>query len=159
MAVLMENHPGALSRLVGLFSQRGFNIETLCVSPTEIPEVSRLTLSTSGEELVLGQIQKQLNKLIEVIKVQDITRGEHIEREFMLTKVRPSQRRRAEVTALCNAFNGDIVDVFEGGYIVEMTGSADLLDAFLHQLREDEILEVARTGICALSKGTRVLKI
>lgn len=159
LSVLIENRTGALSRLVGLFSQRGYNIETLSVAPTSIPGVSRLTLSTAGDEKVLEQIKKHLNKLIDVIKLKDITESEHLERELMLIKLRPSPRRRDEVMHLCDSFQGRVVDTFAGGYTIQLTGTEAKLSAFAELLREDEIMEMVRTGICAMARGSRALEI
>lgn len=159
LSVLMENRPGALSRLVGLFSQRGYNIESLCVAPTEDETVSRLTLLTGGEKRVLEQIKKHLNKLVEVIKVQDLTDTAHVERELMLLKLHLSAARMTEMKIACDTFRCQIVDIFDGGYIVQVSGDNDKLNAFLRLWRDGEIQETSRTGLCGLARGDAALKI
>ena len=160
LSVLMENRSGALSRLVGLFSQRGYNIKSLCVAPTADPGVSRLTLATSGEDRALEQIKKHLNKLIDVIKLHDLTESPSLDRELMLVKLHPAPRRRAEVSELCQNFSAQVVDVGQDGYYtVQLVGAVDRLDAFIGLLREDEVVEIVRSGICALSRGRRALEL
>lgn len=159
LSVLMENQPGALSRLVGLFSQRGYNIETLCVAPTENPTVSRLTLRTQGDRRVLEQIKKQLNKLVDIIKVQNLSDAAHIERELMLLKLRIAPSRVLDMKIAIDTFRCQIVDNFDGGYIIQIIGDTDKLDAFVRLWREDEILEVSRTGLCGLVRGKDALGI
>ena len=157
ISVLMENEPGALSRVVGLFSQRGYNIETLTVAPTEDESLSRLTLTTIGDDNKIEQITKHLNRLIEVVKLVDLTEGEHIERELMFVKVKASGAQRAEIKRCTAIFRGQVVDVGASVYTVQIIGSSDKLDAFLAAVGDAVILEVVRTGVCGLSRGEKVL--
>ena len=132
ISILMENEPGALSRVVGLFSQRGYNIETLTVAPTEDDTLSRLTMTTTGDDKKIEQITKHLNKLIEVVKLVDLTEGAHIEREIMLMKVKATGAQRAEVKRTVDIFRGQIVDVTSTVYTVQLTGTTDKLEAFIN---------------------------
>jgi acetolactate synthase-1/3 small subunit len=157
ISVLMENEPGALSRLVGLFSQRGYNIDSLTVAPTDDPTLSRLTLTTFGDEQKIEQVTKQLNKLVEVVKVVDLTEGGHIERELMLVKVKATGAARAEIKRTADIFRGQIVDVTPSIYTIQLTGTSDKLDAFILALSENAILEVVRTGVCGIARGEKVL--
>lgn len=157
ISVLMENEPGALSRVVGLFSQRGYNIESLTVAPTEDSSLSRLTLTTIGDDRIIEQITKHLNRLIEVVKLVDLTEGDHIERELMLVKVKASGAQRAEIKRCTDIFRGQIVDVGPTVYTIELTGTSDKLDAFLQAVGDASILEVVRTGVCGLARGEKVL--
>jgi acetolactate synthase-1/3 small subunit len=157
LSILMENEAGALSRVVGLFAQRNYNIETLTVAPTEDATLSRLTLSTIANDKQIEQITKQLNKLIDVVKLVELTEGEHIERELMLIKLRATGAQRAEVTRTSDIFRGQIVDVTSATYTVQLTGNAEKLDAFLNAMSETTVLEVVRTGISGLSRGEKVL--
>jgi acetolactate synthase-1/3 small subunit len=159
ISVLMENEPGALSRLVGLFSQRGYNIESLTVAATDDPTLSRLTLTTEGDEQKIEQVTKQLNKLIEVVKVVDLTEGAHIERELMLIKVKATGAQRAEIKRTADIFRGQIVDVTPSVYTIQLTGASDKLDAFIQALSETAILEVVRTGVSGIARGEKVLSI
>lgn len=159
IAVLLENEAGALSRVVGLFAQRNYNIETLTVAPTEDPTLSRLTLTTLGDDRKIEQITKHLNKLIEVIKVVDLTEGEHIERELMLVKVKAVGAQRAEVKRTADIFRGQVVDVTGSTYTVQVTGTSGKLDAFLHAVGELSILEVVRSGVSGLSRGEKVVSL
>lgn len=159
ISVLMENEAGALSRLVGLFSQRGYNIESLTVAPTDDPTLSRLTLTTNGDEHKIEQVTKQLNKLIEVVKVVDLTEGAHIERELMLIKVKATGAARAEIKRTADIFRGQIVDVTPNVYTIQLTGTTDKLDAFIQALSDNAILEVVRTGVCGIARGEKVLSI
>lgn len=159
ISVLMENEPGALSRLVGLFSQRGYNIESLTVAPTDDATLSRLTLTTSGDEQKIEQVTKQLNKLIEVVKVVDLTEGAHIERELLLVKVKATGAARAELKRTADIFRGQIVDVTPTVYTIQLAGTSDKLDAFIEALAETSILEVVRTGVCGIARGEKVLSI
>lgn len=159
LSVLMENEPGALSRVVGLFAQRGYNIDSLTVAPTEDQSLSRLTLTTHGNEKIIEQITKQLNKLIDVVKVIDLTEGGHIERELMLLKIKAGGAQRAEVKRTVDIFRGQIVDVSPGGYTVQITGNSSKLDAFIAALPEGDIVEVARTGVSGLSRGEKSLRL
>lgn len=159
ISVLMENEPGALSRVVGLFSQRGYNIESLTVAPTQDSSLSRLTLTTLGEEQVIEQIIKHLNRLVEVVKLVDLTEGDHIERELMLIKVKASGAQRAEIKRCTDIFRGQIVDVGPTVYTIQLAGTSDKLDAFLAAVGDVNILEVVRTGVCGLSRGEKVLSL
>ncbi len=159
LSLLMENEPGALSRVVGLFSQRGYNIETLSVAPTDDPSLSRLTLTTSGDERIIEQITKQLNKLIDVIKVTDLTEGAHIERELMLIKVKATGDQRSEVKRCVDIFRGTIVDVMPDTYVIQLAGQSSKLDAFIEAMGETGILEVARTGAAGIARGGKALKL
>lgn len=160
LSVLLENEPGALSRIVGLFSQRGYNIESLTVAPTDDETLSRLTVITGGDDKVIEQITKQVNKLVDVLKIQDITEGEHIERELMLLKVKvDSHQTRAEMKGLCDIFRAQIVDVSPTTYVAQIVGTSVKLDAFIEAVRsEAEIIEVSRTGVTGLSRGERSLR-
>tara|TARA_R110002072_G_scaffold14259_3_gene59203 strand:- start:3965 stop:4456 length:492 start_codon:yes stop_codon:yes gene_type:complete len=157
LSILMENEAGALSRVVGLFAQRNYNIETLTVAPTEDATLSRLTLSTIANDKQIEQITKQLNKLIDVVKLVELTEGEHIERELMLIKLRATGAQRAEVKRTSDIFRGQIVDVTGATYTVQLTGTAEKLDAFLNAMSETTVMEVVRSGISGLSRGEKVL--
>lgn len=159
ISVLVENAPGALSRVVGLFSQRGYNIESLTVAPTEDATLSRLTLTTLGDDHKIEQITKHLNKLIDVVKLVDLTEGSHIERELMLIKVKASGAQRAEVKRCVDIFRGQIVDVTSTLYTIQITGASDKLDAFLQAVGDASIIEVVRTGVCGISRGEKVLSL
>ena len=159
ISVLLENESGALSRVVGLFSQRGYNIETLTVAPTDDPTLSRMTIVTLGDERVIEQITKQLHKLVDVLKVSDITDGSHVEREIMLVKSRANPPdSRNEVLRLVDIFRGQIVDVTAELYTVQLVGTSDKLDAFITTLKTaTEIVEVVRSGVCGIARGERAL--
>ena len=159
ISVLMENEPGALSRVVGLFSQRGYNIESLTVAPTEDSTLSRLTVTTIGDDTVIEQITKQLNKLIDVVKLVDLTEGEHLERELILIKIKANGAQRAEVKRTCDIFRGQIVDVTPAMYTVQLTGTSDKLDAFIDAIGASAILEVVRSGVSGIARGERVLSV
>ncbi|UUM30994.1 acetolactate synthase small subunit [Vibrio japonicus] len=159
ISLLMENQPGALSRVVGLFSQRGYNIESLTVSPTDDATLSRLNLTTISDNMQLEQIQKQLNKLIDILKVQEVTEYEHIERELMMVKVKASGFARAEVKRTADIFRGQIVDVTASLYTVQLAGTSEKLDAFIQAISEvTEVIEVARSGVVGIARGERALK-
>ncbi len=160
ISILMENEAGALSRVAGLFSARGYNIESLTVAPTEDASLSRMTIVTTGTEAIIEQITKQLNKLIDVVKLADISEGGHIERELMLIKLRASSNTlREEIKRMADIFNGRILDVTEGTYTVELTGSGEKLDAFIGALDHSTILETVRSGATGISRGERALQI
>ncbi|NNM50657.1 MAG: acetolactate synthase small subunit [Pseudomonadales bacterium] len=159
ISILLENEAGALSRVVGLFSQRNYNIESLTVAPTDDPTLSRLTLTTVGDEQRIEQITKQLNKLVEVVKVVDLTEGAHIERELMLIKVKATGALRAEIKRTCDIFRGQIVDVTPSVYTLQLAGKSDKLDAFIEALSETVILEVVRTGVSGIARGEKVLSV
>jgi len=153
ISILMENEAGALSRVAGLFSARGYNIESLTVSPTEDKTLSRMTLVTWGNNEIIEQITKQLNKLIEVVKLIDLAEGKHIERELMMIKLKAEGDQREEVKRLVDIFRGKIIDVSDNSYVVEMTGATGKLDAFVDTVAKDLIVEVVRTGPSAISRG------
>ena len=159
ISVLLENAPGALSRVVGLFSHRGYNIESLTVAPTEDPTLSRLTLTTLGDDHKIEQITKHLNKLIDVVKLVDLTEGAHIERELMLIKVKASGAQRAEVKRCVDIFRGQIIDVTSSLYTIQITGASDKLDAFLQAVGDASIIEVVRSGVSGISRGEKVLSL
>jgi len=157
ISILIENEAGALSRVVGLFSQRNYNIETLTVAPTDDDTLSRLTLTTSGPDNTIEQITKQLNKLIEVVKLVDLTEGAHIERELMLIKVKATGAQRAEIKRTVDIFRGQIVDVGGAVYTIQLTGTSEKLDAFVDAISEGMILEVVRTGVSGIARGEKIL--
>lgn len=160
ISLLMENEAGALSRVAGLFSARGYNIESLTVAPTEDPSLSRMTIVTRGSEEIIEQITKQLNKLIDVVKLADITEGRHLERELMLIKVRADNpARREEVKRLSDIFRGRILDVSEDTYVIELTGTGSKLDAFIDALGAGVILETVRSGTTGIARGERTLHV
>lgn len=157
ISVLLENESGALSRVIGLFAQRGYNVETLTVAPTDDATLSRLTLTTLATDDQIEQITKQLNKLIEVVKLVDLTEGEHVERELMLIKLKASGAGRAEVKRTSDIFRGQIVDVTNTIYTIQLTGTSDKLDAFISAIAGSTVLEMVRTGVSGLSRGEKVL--
>lgn len=159
ISVLMENEPGALSRVVGLFSARGYNIETLTVAPTEDATLSRLTVVTVGSDEVIEQITKHLNRLVDVVKVVDLTEGAHIERELMLIKVRAVGKEREEMKRMSDIFRGSIIDVTDKTYTIELTGTQDKVQAFIDALDRSAILETVRTGVSGIGRGERILKL
>ena len=159
ISVLVENEAGALSRLVGLFSQRNYNIETLNVAPTEDPTMSRLTLTTYGDDHQIEQITKQLNKLVEVVKVVDLSEGAHIERELMLIKVKALGSARGEIKRTADIFRGQIVDVTPTTYTIQIAGTTEKIDGFIDALAENTILEVVRSGVSGIARGEKVLTI
>ncbi len=160
ISVLIENEPGALSRLVGLFSARGYNIESLCVARTEDPTLSRLTLMTEGNDATVEQIVKQLNKLVDVVKVIDLIQSRHIERELMLIKVKASSSKvQEELKRLSDIFRGAIIDVSDQVYTIQLAGTSDKLDAFIQALDTSIILETVRSGILGIQRGQKTLHI
>lgn len=161
LAIILENEPGSLSRIVGLFSQRAFNIESLAVAPTADPSISRITIATKGDDRVLEQITKQVNKLVDVIKITDLTENPHIERELLLLKVLAiTDKVRNEVNRLCDIFRGNIIDVGKQTYAIELTGDTDKLNAFITAMsRETEIIETARSGCVGLSRGDKAMRV
>ena len=158
ISILLENEPGALSRVVGLFSARGYNIETLTVAPTEDKSLSRLTIVTTGSDDVIEQITKHLNRLIAVVKVVDLTESAYIERELMLIKVRAVGKEREEIKRMADIFRGRVIDVTDKSYTIELTGDGTKLDAFIDALDRAAILETVRTGASGIARGERVLK-
>lgn len=159
LSVLMENESGAMSRVVGLFSARGYNIDSLSVSATEDKTLSRMTIVTHGDDVVIEQITKQLNKLIEVVKVVDLNESRFVERELMLVKVRAVGKDRDEILRLADIYRGHVVDVTDKNYTVEVTGTTDKLDSFLETVGKPLILETVRTGAAGIGRGERILKI
>ncbi|CDL87776.1 acetolactate synthase small subunit [Xenorhabdus cabanillasii] len=159
LSVLLENESGALSRVVGLFSQRGYNIESLTVAPTEDLTLSRMTIQTKGDAKVLEQIEKQLHKLVDVLRVNELTAGAHVEREIMLAKLQASGYGREEIKRSTDIFRGQIVDVTSTLYTVQLVGTSEKLDAFLDTVREvAEIVEVARSGVVGVSRGEKIMR-
>ncbi|KTC35368.1 MAG: acetolactate synthase small subunit [Pseudomonas sp.] len=159
ISLLLENEPGALSRVVGLFSQRNYNIESLTVAPTEDPTLSRLTLTTVGHDEVIEQITKNLNKLVEVVKLVDLSESAHIERELMLVKIKATGAQRAEVKRTTDIYRGQIVDVSASVYTVQLTGTSDKLDSFIQSVGTASILETVRSGVTGIARGDKVLSI
>jgi len=157
ISILMENESGALSRVAGLFSARGYNIESLTVAPTDDESLSRMTLVTSGTDEIIEQISKQLNKLVDVVKLVDLTESPHIERELMLIKVEAVADTREEVIRLVDIFRGRIIDVTDISYTIEITGNGEKLDAFVQALSSISILEVVRSGLLGISRGEKSL--
>lgn len=160
ISLLMENESGALSRVAGLFSARGYNIESLTVAPTEDSSLSRMTLVTIGSDHVVEQIIKQLNKLIDVVKLDDITNGSHIERELMLIKVRATNsNQRDEMKRMADVFRGRILDVTDETYTIELTGTGDKLDAFVSAVEGADIIETVRSGATGIARGSKSLHV
>ncbi len=159
ISVLLENEPGALSRVVGLFSARGYNIDTLTVAPTEDASLSRMTIVTTGSDDIIEQITKHLNRLIEVVKVVDLTEAEHTERELMLIKLRAVGKEREEIKRMTDIFRGRIIDVTDRTYTIELTGNTSKLDAFIRAVDRAAILETVRTGSSGIGRGERILRV
>jgi acetolactate synthase-1/3 small subunit len=159
ISILMENESGALSRVVGLFAQRGYNIDTLNVAATDDPTLSRLTLTTFGDDSTIEQITKHLNKLIDVVKLVDLTEGAHVERDLMLIKVRAVGEMREDVKRTTDIFRGQIIDVGPNVYTIQLTGTSDKLDSFVEAMADFDILEVVRSGVAGISRGEKVLSL
>ncbi|MDI9333706.1 MAG: acetolactate synthase small subunit [Cytophagales bacterium] len=159
IAVLLENEAGALSRVVGLFSARAYNIESLTVAPTEDPTLSRMTIHTSGSDEVIEQITKHLNRLIEVVKVINLTEGAYTERELMMVKVRAVGKEREEMMRMAEIFRGRIIDVTDKSYTIELTGDLVKNDAFLQAIDKSAILETVRSGASGIGRGERILRL
>jgi len=160
ISILIENEAGALSRVAGLFSARGYNIESLTVAPTNDPSLSRMTLVTSGTDEIIEQITKQLNKLVDIVKLQDMTEGVHMEREMMLVKVRvANHHEREDVKRFSDIFRGRVVDVSEETYTIEVTGSTSKLDAFIQNLNKIQVLELVRSGVIGIARGEKILSL
>ena len=157
ISLLLENESGALSRVAGLFSARAYNIESLSVAPTDDETMSRMTIVTSGTEDIIEQILKQLNKLIDVVKLVDLTESDHIERELMLAKVEATGDARDEVKRLVDIFNGRVVDVTDTTYTVELTDTCEKLDSFITSLSSIKIHEVVRSGAIGITGGESIL--
>lgn len=159
IALLIENESGALSRVSGLFSARGYNIESLTVAPTEDASLSRMTIVTTGSDDIIEQITKQLNKLVDVVKVVDISESAHIERELMLIKVRATGKDREEMKRMADIFRGRIIDATDSSYVIELTGNQTKLDSFIGAIDKTLILETVRSGIVGIGRGDRILKL
>jgi acetolactate synthase-1/3 small subunit len=159
ISLLMENETGALSRVAGLFSARGYNIESLSVAPTEDPTLSRMTIVTSGSDAVIEQINKQLNKLIDVAAVMDLSEGEHLERELMLVKVRAKDAESDDFKRVIDNYQGRVIDISERTCTIELTDTCARLDEFLQTIDHDSILETLRTGASGIGRGERILKL
>ena len=156
LSVLLENESGALSRVVGLFSQRAFNIESLTVAPTDDPTLSRMTIVAKGDEGILEQIEKQLHKLIDVFKVSNLSQTEHVEREIMLLKVRATGSSRDELKRMADIFRGQIVDITPKLYTIQLTGSSEILNAFIETVKQEtSVEEIVRSGVISLSRGEK----
>ena len=159
IALLIENESGALSRVSGLFSARGYNIESLTVAPTEDASLSRMTIVTTGSDDIIEQITKQLNKLVDVVKVVDISESAHIERELMLIKVRATGKDREEMKRMADIFRGRIIDATDSSYVIELTGNQTKLDSYIGAIDNTLILETVRSGIVGIGRGDRILKL
>jgi len=160
ISILLENEAGALSRVAGLFSARGYNIESLTVAPTQDPSMSRMTLVTTGSETVIEQITKQLNKLVDVIKLIDLSESAYIERELLLLKIKAAtNNQREEIKRLVDIFRGRIIDVSDASYTIEMTGTGQKVDAFIKALEAPLIIEVVRSGTSGIGRGNRSLQL
>ena len=159
IAVLVQNKSGVMARVAALFSRRGYNIDSIAVCATEDPEVSRMTIVARADDDVLEQITKQLNKLVDVVKVVDLSEAAHVERELMLIKVRATGKDREEMKRMADIFRGRIIDVTESTYVIELTGASSKLDSFIAALDAGLILETVRTGVCGIGRGDRILKV
>lgn len=159
LSILLENEPGALSRIVGLFSQRGYNIDSLTVAHTDDESLSRITISTRGDQRVLEQITKQVNKLVDVLKVRELTEGAHIEREIILVKIfAENNEQREEIKRSADIFRGQIVDVTARVYTVQLLGTSEKVDAFINVMKENAtILETVRSGTVGIGRGEKAL--
>ncbi|SHM66691.1 acetolactate synthase, small subunit [Caldanaerovirga acetigignens] len=158
LAVLVENHPGVLSRVAGLFARRGFNIESLAVGPTDNPEISRMTIVVDGDERIIEQIKKQLNKLIDVIKVSFIEPENSVSRELVMIKVNTEPEKRSEIIGIAEIFRANIIDVSRDSMIIELTGDKDKVNAMEEILRPFGIKELVRTGIIAMNRGSKCIE-
>lgn len=160
ISVLLENEPGALSRVVGLFSQRGYNIESLTVSPTNDLTLSRMTITTVvPDKARLEQMMKQLHKLVDVLRVSELTEGAHIERELMLIKMRTFPDTREEIKRCADIYRGQVVDITQNLYTIQLSGTCSKLDAFIATLADTgEIVEVVRSGVCGIARGEKALR-
>jgi len=159
ISVLLENQPGALSRVSGLFSARGYNIESLTVAPTNDPTLSRMTIVTTGDERKIDQIEKHLNKLVDVAALQDITTDGHLEREIVLIKIEIEAGKKDDLQRIVEAFNAKLIEVNDLLYIIEMSGSSEKIDELLKSISNGNIIEVARSGVTGLASGERALTV
>jgi len=157
ISILLENESGALSRVAGLFSARGYNIESLTVAPTEDPTLSRMTVVTRGSDEIIEQITKQLNKLVDVVRLVDLTEGPHLEREMLLIKLKADGEHRDELMRLATIFRGHIIDVTESSYVIELTGASSKLDSFIQAVTKAGIIEVVRSGPLGIARGEKGL--
>jgi acetolactate synthase-1/3 small subunit len=157
ISILLENESGALSRVAGLFSARGYNIESLTVAPTEDPTLSRMTVVTRGSDEIIEQITKQLNKLVDVVRLVDLTEGPHLEREMLLIKLNADGEHRDELMRLATIFRGHIIDVTESSYVIELTGASSKLDSFIQAVAKAGIIEVVRSGPLGIARGEKGL--
>jgi acetolactate synthase-1/3 small subunit len=155
ISILLENEAGALSRVAGLFSARAYNIESLTVAPTDDPSLSRMTLVTTGTDEIVEQVCKQLNKLIDVVKLVDLTDDVHVERGLILIKVKAENKQRDEVKRLVDIFHGEIIDLTDSTYTLEVTGDSEKINALLKALENFTIVEVVRSGQLAMGRGAR----
>jgi len=158
LSVLVQNKPGVLARTAGLFSRRGYNIESLTVGVTENENISRMTIVVAGDDTVVEQVTKQLNKLIEVIKVSDLTKESYVDRELVLIKVTADSSNRGEIMQLADVFRARIVDVAAKSLIIEVTGDAEKITALIGTLKQFGIKEIVRTGTLALGRGPKVIQ-
>jgi len=160
ISVLLENESGALSRVVGLFAQRSYNIESLTVSPTNDNTLSRMTITTDViDDASLEQMMKQLHKLIDVLRVSELTEGPHVERELLLVKVRTMNDTREEIKRCADIYRGQIVDITQNLYTIQLTGTGSKLDAFIQTIGDtSEIIEVVRSGVCGIARGEKSLR-
>ncbi|MEM6985799.1 MAG: acetolactate synthase small subunit [Pseudomonadota bacterium] len=159
ISLLIENESGALSRVAGLYSARGYNIESLTVAPTDDPSLSRMTIVTFGSDTVVEQIAKQTDKLIDVVRLVTYTETSHVERELMMVKLRATGAQREEAMRLATIFRAKVVDVTDSTYVVEVTGDGGKIDAFLNAVPCDQILEVVRSGVVGIARGESALKV
>lgn len=159
LSVLVENHSGVLSKVSGLFSRRGFNIDSLTVGTTENPEISRMTIALSGDEYIVEQITKQLNKLIDVIKIVDIYESKSVLRELALVKVTATNETRSTIIENVNIFRGHIVDIQKSSMTVEVTGDFDKVSAFIETMKPFGIKEMVRTGVTAIERGSNIISV
>lgn len=159
ISVLVENHPGVLFRIAGLFSRRGFNIDSLAVGTTENPDISRMTIVVEGDEYIVEQVKKQLNKLVDVIKVSKISPEDSVARELVLIKVDAEPKKRSEIIHIAEIFRANIIDVSRKSMTIELTGDKDKVLAFEELLKPFGIKELVRTGIIAINRGTKTIKV
>jgi len=157
LSVLVENHPGVLSRVAGLFSRRGFNIDSLAVGVTEDPTISRMTIVVNGDDYIVEQVTKQLNKLIDVIKVKKLNPKEAVERELALIKVNANSQTRSDIIQITEIFRANIVDVSKETLTIEISGDEDKIEALIELLKQYGIREVVRTGLIAIERGNKVI--
>jgi acetolactate synthase-1/3 small subunit len=157
ISLLLDNQPGALSRVIGLFAQREYNIETLTVAPTEDDTLSRLTLITTGDQAKIEQITKQLNRLLDVVKLVDLTEGAHVERELMMIKIKATAHQREEIKRTADIFRGQIVDMTQNSYTIQLTGTSKKITAFIKAIDPKLILETVRTGVAGIARGEQIL--